>query len=65
MRIARLVRLIGLLIQNTNKLPTASKFMQGMLFAMGGMLKSEARNYLNTKIKESSDFHAPAPVRET
>lgn len=38
--------------------------MAGMLFALGGILKSEARNYLQTKSKEKSDFHAPAPIKE-
>lgn len=55
---------MGLFIDNTSHLTTASKFMQGMLFALGGMLKSEAFNYLRTKQKESVDFHSPAPVRE-
>ena len=36
-----------------------------MLFALGGLLKSETRNFLQTKEKTCTDFKAPAPIKES
>lgn len=36
----------------------------GSLFALGGLLKVEARNYLETKQKYDASFHSVCPLIE-
>ena len=44
--------------------PKQAKFMMGGLFALGGLLKIEARNYLETKRKYDPDFRIVSPLIE-
>lgn len=39
--------------------------MPGMLYAVGGMLKVEARNYLETKKTLDSSYETAGPIRES
>jgi hypothetical protein len=55
---------LGLLFKSTRTLASSSKFMPGMLYTLGGLLKVEARNYLETKKKTDSEFPIAGPVRE-
>jgi hypothetical protein len=48
-RVSRIMIYLGLLFQSTEQLKTSSKFLPGMLYTLGGLLKVEARNYLETK----------------
>lgn len=47
-RLARIMLYIGLLLRQV-KPEKKAQFTMGSLFALGGLLKVEARNYLETK----------------
>lgn len=49
-RLARILVYCGLLISGV-KQEEKSKYIAGTLFCLGGLLKFEARNYLETKRK--------------
>jgi hypothetical protein len=55
-RVARIIHFLKLLFQATKHLPTYSKFYPGMLYAVGGLLKVEARNYIDTRKLNEPDF---------
>ena len=63
-RVARIITYLTQLFVATSKLQTSAKFMPGMLYAIGGLLKVEARNYLDTKKLIDSSFQTAGPVRE-
>ena len=44
--------------------PTQAQYMMGSLFALGGLLKIEARNYLETKRKYEPNFRIVSPLIE-
>ena len=44
--------------------PKQAQYMMGSLFAMGGLLKIEARNYLETKRKYDPKFKIVSPLIE-
>ena len=44
--------------------PKQAQYMMGSLFAMGGLLKIEARNYLETKRKYDPQFKIVSPLIE-
>lgn len=56
---------LSLLFKSTEHLDSSSKFIPGMLFTMGGLLKVEARNYLETKQKQDSNFQVAGPIHES
>jgi hypothetical protein len=39
-------------------------YIMGSLFALGGLLKVEARNYLETKVKYDETFRVVGPLNE-
>lgn len=63
-RVARIITYIADLFVSTKSLQNGSKFMPGMLYAIGGLLKVEARNYLETKKILDTSFETAGPVRE-
>ena len=63
-RVARIVVYSTKLFLKTYKYENSAKFLPGTLYAMGGLLKVEGRNYLDTKRKLDTDFTPAAPVRE-
>jgi hypothetical protein len=63
-RLSRVMLYLGMLITQTQAMSNGSKFMQGTLFSMGGLMKIEARNYLFTKHNTESDFKLPAPIKD-
>jgi len=50
-----------MLFQSTQHLDTSAKFYPGMLYAIGGLLKVEARNYIDTMKKNNSSFETASP----
>lgn len=63
-RVARIITYLGLLFKSTSTLQNSAKFLPGMLYAVGGMLKVEARNYLETKKSLDASFETAGPCRE-
>ena len=63
-RVARIVTYLSLLFTSTSKLKTSAKFLPGMLYAVGGLLKVETRNYLETKKSLDASFETAGPCRE-
>lgn len=39
-----------------------NKYLMGTLFILGGMLKLEAKSYLNTRKKDKDSFHMVSPL---
>ena len=62
-RLGRIMVYMGLLF-NLVRGPKQAKYMMGSLFALGGMLKVEARNYLETKRKYDPTFRIVSPLIE-
>jgi hypothetical protein len=56
---------LGMLFKSTEHLKSSSKFLPGMLYTLGGLLKVEARNYLETKHKQDPSFQVAGPIRES
>jgi hypothetical protein len=63
-RVARIIVYATKLFQKTYKYQNVAKFLPGTLYAIGGLLKIEGRNYLDTKKTIDSDFIPAASVRE-
>ena len=62
-RLGRITIYMSLLFDLVNG-PDQSKYMMGSLFAVGGLLKIEARNYLETKHKYNPNFRIVSPLIE-
>lgn len=52
------------MFMSTAHYSNSAKFLPGMLYAVGGLLKVEGRNYLETKKTLDSSFEAAGPTRE-
>ena len=63
-RVARIVMYLSLMFNSTRSLKTSAKFLPGMLYAVGGLLKVETRNYLETKKNIDASFETAGPCRE-
>ena len=61
---ARILTYIADLFESVQFLASSAKFMPGMLYAAGGLMKVEARNYLETKTRLDSSFVTPGPIRD-
>lgn len=55
-RVARILCYLAGLLESVMELKNSGKFLPGMLFSIGGLLKLEARNYLETKKKLDPQF---------
>jgi hypothetical protein len=62
-RLARVMLYTGLLLRQVTPEKKA-QYTMGSLFALGGLLKIEARNYLETKQKYDASFHTVCPLVE-
>lgn len=62
-RLSRIMIYLGLLF-NLVRGPKQAQYMMGSLFALGGLLKIEARNYLETKRKYDPNFRIVSPLIE-
>ena len=60
-RLARIMLYLGALVQVVDVTKQSGYFM-GALFSIGGLLKVEARNYLETKKKYEDDFRVVCPL---
>lgn len=63
-RVARIILYSTKLFLKTYQYTNSAKFLPGTLYAIGGLLKIEGRNYLDTKKKLDTDFTPAAQVRE-
>lgn len=63
-RVARIVVYSSKLFLKTYQYTNVAKFLPGTLYAIGGLLKVEGRNYLETKKKLDSEFSPAAQIRE-
>ena len=64
-RVSRIMIYLSMLFKSTEQLNSSSKFLPGMLYTLGGLLKVEARNYLETKQKQDPNFQVAGPIRES
>ena len=62
-RLGRVMVYMSLIFDIVNG-PKQAQYMMGSLFAMGGLLKIEARNYLETKCKYNPNFKVVSPLIE-
>ena len=62
-RLGRIMVYMGLLFDLVRG-PKQAQYMMGSLFGLGGLLKIEARNYLETKRKYDPDFRVVSPLIE-
>lgn len=62
-RLARILVYMGLLYSKVEFLQQAP-FLMGSIFTLGGLLKIEVRNYLQTKSQYDPDFHVVCPLVE-
>ena len=62
-RLARILLYLGLLFDKVEPLQQAP-FLMGSIFTLGGLLKIEVRNYLQTKAKYDPDFRLVCPLVE-
>jgi len=62
-RLARVIVYLGVLFKVVD-VDERSKFLQGTLFALGGLLKVEARNYMETKKKYNPSFRVVCPLTQ-
>ena len=62
-RLARILFYLGNLYSQIETLQQAP-FLMGSIFALGGLLKIEVRNYLQTKSKYDPDFRVVCPLIE-
>mmetsp|Transcript_92652 Transcript_92652/g.127699 ORF Transcript_92652/g.127699 Transcript_92652/m.127699 type:complete len:231 (+) Transcript_92652:167-859(+) len=60
-RMAKVIAYFGKLFARM-ELKERSKYLMGSLFAIGGLLKVEARSYLETKNKYEKDFRIVSPL---
>ena len=62
-RLARILVLLGTLLAKVGTLQQAP-FLMGSLYQLGGLLKIEVRNYLQTKSKYVDNFRIVCPLSE-
>ena len=62
-RLARIVYYLAQMYSRMEKLQQAP-FLMGSIFTLGGLMKMEVRNYLQTKSKYDSDFRVVCPLVE-
>jgi len=61
-KLAKIIVYFGKLFARMD-LNDRSKYIMGSLFAIGGLLKIEARSYLETKNKYVKDFRIVSPLK--
>ena len=62
-RLARILLYIGLIYSKVEAMLLAP-FLIGSIYSLGGLLKIEVRNYLQTKAKYEEDFRVVCPLVE-
>ena len=62
-RLARILLYVGLIYSKADPFLLAP-FLTGSIYSLGGLLKIEVRNYLQTKVKYEEEFRVICPLVE-